>query len=106
MTDENGATITATFATRREAELAIERLVQELGIERTDIFVVADGVANSAGIAISGADAESGHTDVAASGRPALAGSITMSIDLNDVGTLPAVRDALEELGGEDIASE
>jgi hypothetical protein len=42
-------TIIASFNTRHSAERAIEHLVQEHGIERTDIFVQAVGQENSAG---------------------------------------------------------
>jgi len=42
-------TITASFATRHSAERAVEHLVQEHKVERTDIFVQAAGEENSAG---------------------------------------------------------
>jgi hypothetical protein len=48
--------ITGEFATRRQAELAVEHLVQEYGIDRAAIEVVAVGAANSAGTVPSGAD--------------------------------------------------
>ncbi len=57
-------TIVASFATRREADLAIEHLVQQHGIDRTDVFVGAPGEANSAGTKAAGADVESGHPGV------------------------------------------
>lgn len=41
--------IEKSFATRASAELAVERLVQEFGIERTDVFVSSAGDENSAG---------------------------------------------------------
>ena len=47
---------TAELATRRDAESAIERLVQEHGVDRSTIAVRALGEANSAGIKASGAD--------------------------------------------------
>ena len=37
------ALLEATFETRREAEMSIERLVQEFGLDRKAIEVVADG---------------------------------------------------------------
>lgn len=49
-------TIVATFETRRDAETAVEHLVQEHGVKRTDIFVQAKGEANSAGVRPAGAD--------------------------------------------------
>lgn len=49
-------TLTARFETRREAEMAVERLVQEQGVERSDIFISAEGDANTAGEEPAGAD--------------------------------------------------
>ena len=49
-------TITGEFAIRREAELAVERLVQEHGINRSAIQVMAAGDDNTAGVVPSGAD--------------------------------------------------
>ncbi len=40
-------TIVANFDTRRDAETAVEHLVQEHGIERADISVRAPGAANT-----------------------------------------------------------
>lgn len=48
-------TLSGTFDSRRQADLAVERLVQELGNERTDIFSPA-GADNSAGSMRDGAD--------------------------------------------------
>jgi len=96
----DGATITATFATRRDADLVIERLVQEERIERTNIFDAALGDENSAGFRASGADVESGHAGVKAGGSPALADGITISVDMMDTAKLPTVRAVFEEMGG------
>jgi hypothetical protein len=106
MAEAAGATIEATFNTRRQADLAVEHLVQELGIERTDIFLAAEGDANSAGSVVDGADAESGHPGVDPAGDPALAGGIAVSIDVADEAVLPAIRSTLEDYGGKDIAAE
>lgn len=51
--------INGTFETRRDAEMAVERLVQEFGVERTDIFSSARGKDNSAGTTAAGSDTES-----------------------------------------------
>ena len=51
------AKIEYSFSTRRDAELAVERLVQEHGFERTDIFIQPQGSDNSVGEEISGSDA-------------------------------------------------
>ena len=74
-------TITGHFATRREAELAVEHLVQDHGVARTDVFVQASGAANSAGSRAAGADVHSGHPGVGKSGKPELEGEIEVSVD-------------------------
>jgi hypothetical protein len=98
--------ITASFSTRRQADLAIEQLVQEHGIDRDDIFVTPEGDENSAGSEEDGADAENGHPGIDPAGDPALAGDLSVSIDLADEEDVAAVRAMLEEHGGEDIVSE
>ncbi|XUM21494.1 hypothetical protein ACRAVF_30005 [Bradyrhizobium oligotrophicum S58] len=74
-------TIIGRFATRREAELAVEHLVQDRGIARTAVAVQAAGAANSAGLQAAGADVESGHPGVDRSGNPELEGEIEVSVD-------------------------
>lgn len=79
--DDNVRTIRGTFATREAADLAIEHLVQEHGIDRADIFVQAKGAANTSGIAPSGGDAsgdgEGSELD------PARRGEIEVSADVS-----------------------
>ena len=53
-------TLKGTFATRREAEMAVERLVQEHEIDRKAIQIAPEGAANSAGDETAGSDAEAG----------------------------------------------
>lgn len=77
-------TITGNFATRRAAELVVERLVQEHGIERSDIFIHAPGEANSAGTRAAGADVESGQPGIEKRGQPALHGAVEVSVDCLD----------------------
>lgn len=89
--------IIGRFASRRDADLAIEALVQEHGIERTDVFVQSASGENSAGEIIDGADAESGHPDFPADGTPALRGAIEVSVDES----AEAIRAALTKAGGE-----
>jgi len=74
-------TVVATFENRREAELAVEHLIQEHGIQRTDVFLQARGGANTAGVKAAGADVESGHPGVAKRGSPKLDGEIELSVD-------------------------
>lgn len=98
-----GDTIIGRFASRRDADLAIEHLVQQHGIERTDVFVKPAAGGNSAGDKADGADTESGHPGVDPSGSPALEGPIDVSVDVNDdIG--PLIRSAMIEVGGELVA--
>ncbi|MCW2317404.1 hypothetical protein SAMN06265338_103147 [Rhodoblastus acidophilus] len=93
------------FATRRDAERAVEHLVQEHGLERTDIFVVAEGAANSAGTRVAGADLESGHygaEDLTNDKEPELAGAIEVSVECDDEQT-EIVTDALRAAGAEQV---
>lgn len=48
--------LTGRFDTRRGAEMTVERLVQEYGIDRDDISVMPEGESNSAGVERAGAD--------------------------------------------------
>lgn len=76
--------LTATFATRRAADLLVERLVQEFGIERTDIFVAAEGAENTAGVVASGSDNASVEPGEEARDDGAHEGGVTVSVDIND----------------------
>ena len=90
------STITAQFETRREAELAVEHLVQTHDIQRADIFIRARGEANSAGVKAAGADVESGHDDAEERGSPELAGLLVVSVDYHGKDA-ERVRNALQE---------
>lgn len=56
MSDDSTKTMWATFATREAADRAVEHLVQQCGIARTDVFVDPKEKANTAGIEPSGGD--------------------------------------------------
>lgn len=93
-----GKTIVGTFPTRREVEIAVEHLVQDYGLDRSDIFIAPVSDENSAGDSVSGADAESGHpnTEVDTEGA-AYNGALTVSVDVNedeDTAVDKAFRDA------------
>lgn len=88
-------TLTGTFDSRVQADMAVERLVQEIGIERTDIFVSAAGEDNSVGNATAGADSAT-VGEVARDDAP-LAGNIIVSVDLQDETHVEAVTAALRE---------
>lgn len=91
-----GRTVTQTFATRAEAERAVEHLVQEMHVERTAIFVAPADAENSAGQERSGADEptmlESGREDAQ------LAGAIVVSVDVNDDGRADDIQAELANL--------
>ncbi len=98
-------TIVANFDTRRDAETAVEHLVQEHGIERADIFVRAPGPANTAGTRPAGADVESGHPGVEKKGDPELSGPIEVSVEC-DAGRTTVVRSTLEKAGATQLRAE
>jgi hypothetical protein len=98
-----GTTLTAQFETRREAEMTIERLVQEHGIERTDIFVAATGKENSAGGETAGSDAKAGEPSVEERADAALNGAIEVSVDIEDTAKAGLIRDAFAEFSAHDI---
>jgi hypothetical protein len=99
-----GTTITGTFPTRREVEIAVEHLVQDYGIERSDVFIQPVSDANSAGEAVTGADAESGHaTDTTDAEGAAYNGALLVSVDMNeDEGE--AVEKAFRDAGATNVA--
>ena len=92
-------TLTGTFDSRDQADMVVERLVQEIGIERTDIFVTASGPDNSAGNRIGGADSET--VDQGERDDVPLAGGIRVSIDLQDDAKVEVVTATLEEFGAQ-----
>jgi hypothetical protein len=90
-------TINGSFQSRRDAEMAVERLVQEFALERTDIFISADGEENSAGPARAGSDNESagpGHGD---RDDGAHGGTVIVSVDVNDETLATRVSAAFDE---------
>ena len=74
------STIIGDFATRREAELAVEHVVQECGVARGDVFIQPAGAANSSGTQTAGADAKSAP---APGGQQKLKGEIEVSVDFH-----------------------
>lgn len=95
------STMKATFQTRREAELAIERLVQECGLDRKAVEVFAEGDENSAGEVSSGSDLEAGTPSPDDRDDAALAGRIIVSVQVASDDEALAVGSAFRELGGE-----
>jgi len=97
-------TVFAYFNTRREAELAVERLVQGRSIQRTDILVGPRGDDNSAGVEAADADVESGHPGVEKRSRPKLEGAIEISVDCHGNGQ-DIVLKTLKDAGGKRVHS-
>lgn len=96
------ATITATFETRREAELAVEHLVQEHELDRGDIVLASASDENSAGSEASGADLETDFED-GTEDDAALNGGIKVTITLEDEDMIEDVEDVLHEFGASDV---
>jgi hypothetical protein len=95
MADDSTTTIRATFKTREAAEIAVERLVQQYGVPRPDIFIQPVSDRNTAGSAPSGGDAS--HDEGARRDAP-LRGEIEVSADIAE-GQIAAVRRSFEEAG-------
>lgn len=78
-------TIKGIFSARHEVEVAIEHLVQEYGIERTDIFVEPIGEQNSSGDPPGRARTAVGNSaEQADASSGAYAGQLLVSVDMND----------------------
>lgn len=92
-----GANLTGRFETRRDAEMAVERLVQEHGLERTDIFIVAAGDSNSAGEVPSGSDTKASEPSTEERHDAKLAGAIEVSVDIEDEAKAAIIRKAFSE---------
>lgn len=97
-------TLKATFSTRREAEMTVERLVQEQRIERSDIFISAAGDENSAGDQESGSDTEAGGPSPETRDDAALNGKILVSVDIQDDALAAEVRKAFAEFDAKDVS--
>ncbi|WP_062016960.1 hypothetical protein [Aureimonas sp. AU4] len=98
-----GTILSAQFEPRREAEMTVERLVQEHGLERSDIFVAAAGRANTAGREGAGSDARAAEPGAPRRNDAALNGSIEVSADIGDGGRTSVVRQALGEFHARDV---
>ena len=97
-------TLTARFETRREAEMTVERLVQEQGIERTDIFITVDGEDNSAGDTPAGSDTRAGAPSPEDRDDTPIGGRIIVSVDLDDETRAETVRGAFAEFDADAVS--
>ena len=89
--------LSATFETRREAEMTVERLVQQFKIERTDVFVAAEGPENTAGLEEAGSDTQAGTPSPESRDDAALEGRVIVSVDIEDDSLADEVRAAFAE---------
>lgn len=96
-------TLKAHFNTRREAELTVERLVQEYDIDRAAILVAAAGEENSAGVERAGSDDASGAPSEAPRDDAALEGAVLVRVELSDDAQAGKVRSAFAEFAAEDV---
>lgn len=93
------STIIGEFDTRRGAELAVEHVVQECGVPRSDVFVQASGGANTVGTHPAGSDAKAAP---APEGHQKLEGLIEVSVDFH--GDAPErIADALKGAGAKTV---
>lgn len=95
--------LTATFGTRREAEMTVERLVQEFDVDRTAISISTEDDANSAGEARAGSDNPSARADDDGRGDAALEGAIVVTADVADEEAAEKVRSAFGEFDAEGV---
>ena len=93
--------LSAVFATREQADLAVEHLVQEYGVERAFIYVEPVGSENSAGEAVSGGDHASGRAGSRDRGDGSHHGSIEVTVPI--AGNAARLERALGEAGASRI---
>ena len=99
-----GTTLTAAFETRREAEMTVERLVQELGIDRSDVFVTTAHDENTAGEKQAGSDTEAGGPSPETRDDTPLNGAVTVSVDIEDKAKIEEVREVFTEFGAAKVS--
>lgn len=97
-------TLNATFETRREAEMTVERLVQEHGLNRADIFIATAGDENTAGEEQAGSDTVAGGPSPEARSDSPLNGAVTVSVDIEDEAEVVKVRRAFGEFGAAGVS--
>lgn len=96
-------TLKAKFDTRREAEMTVERLVQEQGIDRQDIQIATDGADNSVGDEKAGADTAGQDPTPPSREDAALAGKIIVSVAIADDARATEVKAAFNEFDASDV---
>lgn len=77
-------TISAEFKSRRDAEMAVEHIVQDHGLDRNAVDIGPASKENTAGTEAARADVEDGHIKSGTEGEPALAGKVKVSVQVDD----------------------
>ncbi len=98
--------LTAKFDTRREAEMTVERLVQQFEIDRAKIVIVADGNENTAGVAEDGSDQKAGDPSPEARDDAELNGKVVVTVEVADTDTAGEVREAFNEFDASEQAAQ
>jgi hypothetical protein len=93
----------AKFDTRREAEMTVERLVQQFKIERTDVFIASEGNQNTVGVEEAGSDTEAEGPSPEDRDHAQLAGRVVVSVDIEDDNLAGEVRSAFSEFDASEI---
>ncbi|MFP5076449.1 hypothetical protein ACLE20_03995 [Rhizobium sp. YIM 134829] len=101
MSDTTVKTLYAVFSTREAADLAVEHLVQQHGIDRSDVFIEPQGAENTAGVVPSGSDRDDGNGE-GARDDGALEGGLQVSVDLA-LADLDKAEAALREAGARQV---
>ncbi|MBD8618395.1 hypothetical protein IFT67_05630 [Sphingomonas sp. CFBP 13728] len=89
--------LTAKFDTRRDAEMTVERLVQQFEIDRAKVVIAADGNENTAGVAEDGSDNKAGEPSPEARDDAELNGKVVVTVDVADDAKADEVRAAFAE---------
>lgn len=77
-------TIAAEFTTRRDAEMTVEHLVQEHGLDPSTIVIAPVEDRNSAGTELDGSDRENTGDKAGAPSHPVLAGKLRVSVEADE----------------------
>ena len=96
--------LTAKFDTRREAEMTVERLVQQFKIDRAKVIVAADGDENTAGIEENGSDNKAGEPSPEARDDAELNGRVVVTVEVADDVAAGEVKEAFAEFDASEQA--
>jgi hypothetical protein len=89
--------LSATFDTRREAEMTVERLVQQFDLDRTAIFIAPIDDENSAGEEQAGSDTKAGDPSPQDRADAPLNGALAVTVEVADETVAEQVREAFDE---------